>query len=99
MTAKQAYTKDMQILTKDRIFSLAELLGESQLRSMESIFTKEDKIAIIKEIHPAAKAYSKKMFNSSIQELLATGRRPAISRESEARFEKMISEIRKRIKA
>lgn len=95
---KARYLKEFGRIVDDRIFTLKDICNEWDNKSMESLFTDEDKIKIQKIAFPDDDDFDKSKFNTAIQEVLSTSKTLAVSTESRANFKKIDAFITDRLK-
>lgn len=96
---KKYYEEKFGIIVKGKIFTLKDFDSSLDKKRMESMFEENEQITIQKEIDISATKFDKKIFNSSIQELLVTKKNVQISNKTKERFGSFIEWLANRLEA
>ena len=85
--SKKRYEDEFEVIVRDRIFSLADLLNDTKIKSMESLYQDVERLDLIKKFFPNEFKYTKKKFNSAIQEQLFASGQFEFSVETRNKFD------------
>jgi energy-coupling factor transporter ATP-binding protein EcfA2 len=97
-TAQQVrYLERFGPLLRDRVLLLSDVLSDWAGKSLESVFTEEDRLAIQRTSDPEAKRDQKGPFNRAVQELLAAKRSVPLSETTMKRFKTLLSGLASRL--
>ena len=97
-TQKRRYLNRFGPIVRDRLYLLEELEPSLKGKSLEGVFEKSDRDAILQLTYPGL-AYTKTRFARAIQEALATKQSVSLTEPTRARFEQILKTLAEKLAA
>lgn len=95
---RDRYLKIFGPIMEERVSTLSQLGGDSDLKAIESLISTEDRLLIQEGLNGTGKKFNKKKFHHSIQTGVATNRFIELGEETQASFLALIAEVHDRLK-